>query len=68
MEEMPVAEKNSGRADVVTWRSWYLKEVQECRDNGHIMFCTHNTWTDSSGPPNSRELRKQAHNAACRGN
>ena len=26
----------------------YLKEVQEYRDNGHLMFCMHQTWTDSN--------------------
>jgi hypothetical protein len=36
------------RADIVTWRSRYLKEVQECRDTGHLMFYTHKTWTDSN--------------------
>ena len=36
------------RADIVTWRSRYLKEVQEYRDNGHLMFYTHETWTDSN--------------------
>ena len=34
------------RADIVTWRSKYLKEVQEYRDNRHWMFYTHKTWTD----------------------
>jgi len=48
MEEMPVEEKHSGRADIVTWRSRYLKEVQEYRDNGHLIFYTHKTWTDSN--------------------
>ena len=37
-----------GRADIVTWKSRYLKGVQEYGDNGHLMFCTHKTWTDSS--------------------
>jgi len=37
-----------GRADIVTWRSRYLREVQEYRDNGHLMFYTHETWTDSN--------------------
>jgi len=37
-----------GRADIVTWRSRYLKEVQEYGDNGHLMFCGHKTWTDSN--------------------
>ena len=36
------------RADIVTWRSRYLKEVQEYRDNGHLMFYTHKAWTDSN--------------------
>jgi len=26
-----------GRADIVTWRSRYLKEVQDYGDNGHLM-------------------------------
>ena len=37
-----------GKADIVTWRSRYLKEVQEYGDNGHLMFYTHKTWTDSN--------------------
>jgi len=37
-----------GRADIVTWRSRYLKEVQECRDNGHLIFYTNKTWADSN--------------------
>ena len=41
--EIPV-----GRADIVTWKSRYLEEVQEYRDNGHLMFYTHKTWTDSN--------------------
>jgi len=36
------------RADIVTWRSRYLKEVQEYPDNGHLMFYTHKKWTDSN--------------------
>ena len=36
-----------GGADIVTWRSRYLKEVQENWDNGHLMFYMHKTWTDS---------------------
>jgi len=36
-----------GTVDIVTWRSRYLKEVQEYRDNGHLMFYMHKTWTDS---------------------
>ncbi len=36
------------RADIVTWRSRYLKEVQEYWDNGHLMFYKHKTWTDSN--------------------
>jgi len=36
------------RADIVTWRSRYLKEIQEYEDNGHLMFYTHYTWTDSN--------------------
>ena len=38
----------AGRADIVTCRSRYLKEVQEYWDNGHLMFYTHKTWTDSN--------------------
>jgi hypothetical protein len=34
------------RADIVTWRSRYLKEVQEYQDNAHLMCYTHKTWTD----------------------
>jgi hypothetical protein len=26
------------RADIVTWRSRYFKEEQECWDNGHLVF------------------------------
>jgi len=44
------------RADIVTWKSRYLKEVQKYWDNGHLMFYTcarahthtHKTWTDRS--------------------
>jgi hypothetical protein len=36
------------RAVIVTWRSRYLMEVQEYPDNGHLMFYTHKTWTDSN--------------------
>ena len=36
------------RADIVTWKSRYLKEVQECWDNGQLMFYMHKTWTDSN--------------------
>ena len=35
-------------ADIVTWRSKYLKEVQEYWDIGHLMFYMHKTWTDSN--------------------
>ena len=71
------------RADIVTWRSRYLKEVQEYRDNGHLMFYMQKTWTDSNltfckywqegevmdiHTHYSRELGKQAYTAACRGN
>jgi len=35
-------------ADIVTWRSRYLKEVQEYWDNGHLMFYMHKTWIDSN--------------------
>jgi len=37
-----------GRADIVTWRSRYLKKVQKYGDNGHLMFYTHKTWIDSN--------------------
>ena len=68
------------RADIATWRSGYLKKVQECWDNGHLMFYMHKTWIDSNLTfhkcwPEGEvmgiytcELRKQAYNAACRGN
>ena len=58
----------------------YLKEVQEYRYNGRLMFYTHKTWTDSNltfhkcwqeGEVigiHAHELGKQAYNAACRGN
>jgi hypothetical protein len=36
------------RAGIVNWRSRYLKEVQECQDNGHLMLYMHQTWTDSN--------------------
>jgi len=36
------------RADIVTRRSRYLKEVKKCRSNGPLMFYTHKTWTDSN--------------------
>jgi len=36
------------RADIVTWRSRYLKEVQEYRDNAHLMCYMHKAWTDSN--------------------
>ena len=36
------------RADIFTWRSRYLKEVQEYQDNGHLMFYVPNTWTESN--------------------
>ena len=36
------------RPDIGMWRSRYLKEVQEYRDNGHLMFYTHNAWIDSN--------------------
>jgi len=29
------------RADIVIWKSRYLKEVQEYQDNGRLMFYTH---------------------------
>jgi len=69
-----------GRADIVTWRSRYLKEVWENWDNGHLMFYMHKTWTDSNltfrkcwqeGEVvgiHTHELRKQAYNVACGGN
>jgi len=34
--------------DIVTWGSRYLKEVQEYRDNGHLLFYTRKTWPDSN--------------------
>ena len=37
-----------GRADIVTWRSRYLKEVQEYGNNGHLMLYMHKTWTDNN--------------------
>ena len=36
------------RADIVTWWSRYLKEVQEYWDIGHLTFYMHKTWTDSN--------------------
>ena len=46
---MPVEEKILVQtADIVTWRSRYLKKGQDYRDNGHLMFYTHNTLTDSN--------------------
>jgi len=36
------------RANIVTWRSRYLKEVQEYHDNGHFMYYVHNTLMDSN--------------------
>jgi hypothetical protein len=36
------------RAGIVNWRSRYLKEVQECQDNDHLMFYMHQIWTDSN--------------------
>ena len=35
------------RADIVTWRSRHLKEVQKYRDNGPLVFYMQ-TWTDSN--------------------
>jgi len=69
-----------GRVDIVTWMSRYLKEIQDCQDNGHMMFYTHKIWTDSNWifrkcwqegevvGIHTCELEKQAYNAACRGN
>jgi len=69
-----------GRADIVTWRSRYLKEEQENWDNGHLMFYMHKTWTDSNLTfckcwqecevigIHTHELGKQAYNAACKEN
>ena len=37
-----------GRADIVTWMSRYLKEVQEYWDNGPLMFYRNKTRTDSN--------------------
>jgi len=34
------------RADIVTWRSRYLKDIHEYQDNGHLMFYVHNAWMD----------------------
>ena len=48
MEEMPVEEKNSGRESIITWRSRYMKDVQEYWGSGHLMFYAHKTWTDSN--------------------
>ena len=45
---MPVEERKSGRADIVTWRSRYLKGVQEYQDNEYLIFYMHKTWTDSN--------------------
>ena len=68
------------RVDILTWRSRYLKEVQEDHEIGHWIFYTHNTWTDSTLTFRKRHegevlgihthcyLRKQAYNAACKGN
>ena len=36
------------RADIFTWKSRYLKEVQEYGDNGHLIFYMHKTWPDSN--------------------
>ena len=36
------------RADIVTWRSRCLKEVQEYCGNGHLIFYVHKTRTDSN--------------------
>ena len=67
--------------DIVTWGSRYLKEVQEYRDDGHLMFYVYKTWTDSNltfckcwqegeamGIHTYVNSEKQAYNAACRGN
>ena len=69
------------RADIVTWRSRYLKEVQEYQDYGQLMFDMHKTWTDSNltfhkcwqegevmGIHTHVNSGGQAYNAACRGN
>jgi hypothetical protein len=36
------------RADIFTWKSRYLKEVQEYSDDGHLIFYMHKTWPDSN--------------------
>jgi len=36
------------RADIMTWRSQYLEEVQGYRDNRHLMLYIHKTLTDSN--------------------
>ena len=58
-----------------------MKEVQENVDNGHLMFYTHKTWTNSNltfyncwqeceviGIHTHVNWGNQAYNAACRGN
>ena len=36
------------RADIFTRKSRYLKEVQEYRDDGHLIFYMHKTWPDGN--------------------
>ena len=49
VEEMPVEETHSGRESRhFTWKSRYLKEIQEYRDDGHLIFYMHKTWPDSN--------------------
>ena len=36
------------KQDIFTWSLRYLKEVQEYRNDGHLMFNMHKTWTDSN--------------------
>jgi hypothetical protein len=36
------------RADITTWRSQYLKEVQGYRANRHLILYMHKTLTDSN--------------------
>ena len=79
VEEMPVEEKILvDRAHIVTWRKYRSIGIMDTWCFTH----THTTYTDrqqlniwqmlarrwSHGHPYSWELRKQAYNAACRGN
>jgi len=49
-----------GRADIVIWRSRYLKEVQEYGDNEHLMFYMHKTWTDSNFANVGKNVKSKA--------